>query len=210
MNLLPIPWMKQKLEVIYDSNLYGNLYLMYNNLNFKNYTDTTTTILLNLLDDYNIEVDQNNPLYLYLPMEVDLFIKDLILSFKSLFKQNIYIVLGGYKENHPTCSELDYVADLYIKYEELNGLVDFAYLIDDSKCYEIFTSLSDTQRIYINLISSCTISGPTLNYHVKNINPNNTNHISFVNLMDYTKENNYVDCYLKGLTNNNNNFNYNF
>ena len=89
-------------------------------------------------------------------------------------------------------------------------LVDFAYLIDDSKCYEIFTSLSDTQRIYINPISSCAISGPTLNYHVKNINPNNTTHISFVNLMDDTMASNYVDCYLKGLTNNNNNFNYNF
>lgn len=208
MNLLPIPWMKQKLEVIYESNLYGNFYLMYNNIRAKNYTDTA--ILLNLLNDYNMEVDENNPLYLYLPIDADFFIKELILSFKLLFKKNVYIVLGGYKKDNLTYNELDLVSNLYIKYEELTNLVDFAYLIDDSKCYEIFTSLSDTQRIYINPHSSCTISGPTLSYHMKNINPNNTNHISFVKLMDTTTESNYLDCYLKGLTNNNNNFNYNF
>ncbi|MGL4913172.1 MAG: hypothetical protein ACRC3Y_12165, partial [Romboutsia sp.] len=76
MNLLPIPWMKQKLEVIYETNLYGNLYLIYTDLNFKNYTDTTATTLIDLLDDYNIIVDNNNSLYLYFPMEVDYFIKD--------------------------------------------------------------------------------------------------------------------------------------
>ncbi|HSQ89447.1 hypothetical protein [Romboutsia sp.] len=210
MNLLPIPWMKQKLEVIYDTNLYGNLYLMYSNVNFKNSTDATTTTLLNLLDDYNINVDQNNSLYLYFPIELNFFIKNLILSFKSLFKENVYIILGGYQENYTSCNELDPVYNLYVKFPELRGVIDFSYLIDNAKCYEIFTSLSDTQRIYINPTSSCTISGPTLNYHIKNTNPNNTNHISFINLMDGVMANNYVDCYLKGLTNNNNNFNYNF
>lgn len=210
MNLTPIPWMKQKLEVIYNTNLYGNLYLMYSNLNFENYTDATTTILLNLLDDYNIDVDQNNPLYLYFPLELNFFIKDLIISFKSLFKENTYIILGGYVENYPSCNELDPVYDLYAKFPELTGTINFSYLIDNSKCYEIFTSLCDTQRIYIDPTTSCTISGPTLNYHIKNANPNNSNHISFVNLMDGVMANNYVDCYLKGLTNNNNNFNYNF
>lgn len=33
MNLLPIPWMKLKLESIYNVNLYGNLYLIFNDIN---------------------------------------------------------------------------------------------------------------------------------------------------------------------------------
>ena len=32
MNLLPIPWMKLKLESIYNVNLYGNLYLIFNDI----------------------------------------------------------------------------------------------------------------------------------------------------------------------------------
>jgi D-serine dehydratase len=209
MNLLPIPWMKQKLEVIYEKKLYGNLYLMYNDLNSKNFTDTSTTFLLDLLDNYNINPCQNNALYLYLPIEVDSFIKNLILSFKSLFKENIYIVLGGYLKNNTSPNELDHIADLYTQFPQLNGLIDFAYIIDDSKCYEIFTSLCDTQRISINPATSCTISGPTLNYHIKSPNPNDIDHISFINLMDDITANNYFDTYLKGLTNNNNNFNFN-
>ena len=209
MNLLPIPWMKQKLEVIYETNLYGNLYLIYTDLNFKNYTDTTSTILINLLDDYNINVDNNNLLYLYFPMEVDYFIKDLIICFKSFFKENVQIVLGGYIQNYTTINELDIVANLYNKFPELSSLIDYAYLINDSKSFEIFTSLSDTQRIYIQPNSSCTISGPTLNYHMKNLNPLNTTHISFVTLMDNCSSNNVMECYIKGFTNKNNNFNYN-
>lgn len=209
MNLLPIPWMKQKLEVIYETNLYGNLYLIYTELNFKNYTDTTSNILTNLIDDYNIIVDNNNSLYLYLPIEVDDFIKDLIISFKSIFKENIYIVLGGYKQNHKNLNELDIVANLYNKFPKLNGLIDLAYLIDDYKSYEIFTSLSDTQRIYIQPNSSCTISGPILNYNMKNLNPLNTTHISFVTLIDDYSSNNIMEYYIKGFTNKNNNFNYN-
>lgn len=209
MNLLPIPWMKQKLEVLYEANLYGNLYIMYTDLNFKNYTNITTSILLDLLDDCNINVDNNNPLYIYLPLELDFFTSDLIVNFKSLFKENLYIILGGYKNKFNNDTELDIVEKLYIKYPQLNNLIDYAYLIDDSKCYEIFTSLSDTQRVYIKPESSCTISGLTLNYHLKNLNPTNVNHLAFVNLMDECENGNFLDCYIKGFTNNNNNFNYN-
>ncbi|MGL4911304.1 MAG: hypothetical protein ACRC3Y_02620, partial [Romboutsia sp.] len=134
---------------------------------------------------------------------------DLIIGFKSLFKENLHIVLGGYRQNYETLNELDIIANLYNKFPELNGLVDLAYLINDSKSYEIFTSLSDTQRIYIQPNSSCTISGPTLNYHMKNLNPINTTHISFVSLMDNCSSNDVMDCYIKGFTNKNNNFNYN-
>lgn len=208
MNLLPVPWMKQKLESIYEEKLYGNLYLIYNNLNSNNKSFTTYD-LIDLLDDFNITIDDTNPLYLYLPIEVNDFIKNLILSFKSISKDNIYIVLGGYKEDYLKCSELDLCYDLYMKFPELKGLIDYTYLVDTSKCFEIFTSLSDTQRIYINPLSSCTISGSILNYNLKQISPNNTNHIAFVTLMDELLADSFVDCYLKGLTNKNNNFNYN-
>lgn len=208
MNLLPVPWMKQKLESIYEEKLYGNLYLIYNNLDFNN-INLTTYDLINLLDDFNITINDTNPLYLYFPIEMNDFIKNLILSFKSISKDNVYVVLGGYKENYLNSNELDLSYDLYMKFPELKGLIDYTYLIDTSKSFEIFTSLSDTQRIYINPLSSCTISGSILNYNLKQINPNDTNHISFVTLMDEFLADSFVDCYIKGLTNKNNNFNYN-
>lgn len=209
MNLLPIPWMKQKLENIYDVNLYGNLYLIYNDKNNINY-NIDVNLLNNLLYNYNILIDDYNPLYIYLPLELNEYIYKLITLFKSLYKDNVYIILGGYKDNYLNLNELDCLANLCSIYKDLDYLISCAYLIDDNKTYEIFTSLSDTQKIYINPLSSCTISGVTLNYHSKHLNPNNVNHISFVNLMDDTCSENFTNCYLKGLTNNNNNFNYNF
>jgi len=209
MNILPIPWMKQKLESLYNLNLYGKLYLMYNNLEFKDYYNIDCSTLNNLLDDYNIIVDKTNPLYLYFPIEINDYLKDLIILFKNLYKDNCKVILIGYKENNKYHTELDLIANIYAKYPQLCDLINFAYLIDSSKIYEVFTSLSDTQRIYIEPLSSCTISGITLNYHVKELNPTNVYHISFVNLMEDTS-NNYVSFYIRGLTNNNNNFNYNF
>ena len=140
----------------------------------------------------------------------DDYLYNLMVSFKSLYKNNVYIILGGYKFNHPDLSELDCLANLCSKYSNLDSIVNNAYLINDDKTYEIFTSLSDTQKIYINPLSSCSISGITLNYHLKQLNPNNVNHISFVSLMDDSLNDSFVECYLKGLTNKNNNFNYNF
>lgn len=106
MKLLPIPWMKQKLENIYDMNLYGNLFLIYNDKNNTIY-NTETNYLNNLLYDYNILVDDYNPLYIYLPLELNNQLYKLINSFKSLYKDNVYIVLGGYKENYSGLSQLD-------------------------------------------------------------------------------------------------------
>ena len=209
MNLLHIPWMKQKLENIYDTVLYGNLYLIYNDKNNINY-NIDANFLNNLLYSHNILINDYNPLYLYLPLELNDQLYKLITLFKSLYKDNVYIILGGYKHNYLNLNELDCLANLCTIYKDLDSLISYAYLIDDNKSYEIFTSLSDTQKIYINPLSSCTISGITLNYHNKHLNPNNVNHISFVHLMDDTCNENLVDCYLKGLTNNNNNFNYNF
>lgn len=209
MNLLPVPWMKQKLESIYEEKLFGNLYLIYNDLDFNINNNLSTYDLINLLNDFNINVDNTNSIYIYLPIEVNDFIENLILSFKSISRDNIYIILGGYKENYLNFSDLDLSYDLYMKFPRLKGLIDYTYLIDTSKCFEIFTSLSDTQRIYINPLSSCTISGSILNYNLKQINPNSTSHLSFVTLMDEFLADSFVDCYLKGLTNKNNNFNYN-
>lgn len=209
MNILPIPWMKQKLESIYNLNLYGKLYLIYNDLESKNYFNINSSTLPNLLDDYNIIIDKSNPLYIYFPIEINDNLKDLIILFKNLYKDNCKIVLCGYKENYEDFNQLDLVANVYNIYPELYNLIDFAYLIDSCNIYEIFTYLSDTQRIYIEPLSSCTVCGITLNHHIKELNPTHVYHISFVNLIDCTS-NNYVDFYLRGLTNNNNNFNYNF
>ena len=206
MNLLPIPWMKLKLESIYNVNLYGNLYLIFNDINNSYNIDTNS--LSNLLVDHNILVDDSHPLYLYLPMELNDQIYKLMTSFRYLYKDNVYIILGGYKDTYPNLNELDCLANLCSKYENLDSIVNYSYLIDNDKTYEIFTSLSDTQKIYINPISSCSVSGIVLNYHMKQLNPNNVTHISFVDLMNY--DNSFISCYLKGLTNNNNNFNYNF
>ena len=208
MNLLPIPWMKLKLESIYDVNLYGNLYLIFNDINYNYNIDTNS--LSNLLVDHNILVEDFHPLYLYLPMELNDQIYKLMTSFKYLYKDNIYIILGGYKDTYPNLNELDCLANLCSKYENLDSIVNYSYLIDNDKTYEIFTSLSDTQKIYINPISSCSVSGIVLNYHMKQLNPNNVTHISFVDLMNSPYDNSFISCYLKGLTNNNNNFNYNF
>lgn len=209
MNILPIPWMKQKLEVIYNLNLYGNLYLMYNHLESKSYYTIDSYSLNNLLEDYNIIIDESNPLYLYFPIEINDNLKNLITTFKNLYHDNCKIILGGYRENHANLNELDVIANICTLYPDLSNYIDYSYLIDTSKAFEVFTSLADTQRIYINPNSSCSISGVALNHHTKEPNPTNVYHISFVDLMD-NSSNNYVDFYLKGLTNNNNNFNYNF
>ena len=208
MNLLPIPWMKLKLESIYNVNLYGNLYLIFNDINNSYNIDTNS--LSNLLVDHNILVDDSHPLYLYLPMELNDQIYKLMTSFRYLYKDNVYIILGGYKDTYPNLNELDCLANLCSKYENLDSIVNYSYLIDNDKTYEIFTSLSDTQKIYINPISSCSVSGIVLNYHMKQLNPNNVTHISFVDLMNSPYDDIFISCYLKGLTNNNNNFNYNF
>ena len=131
-------------------------------------------------------------------------------SFKDLYHENVYIILGGYKDIYPNLNKLDCLANLCSKYENLDSIVSYSYLIDSDKTYEIFTSLSETQNIYINPISSCSISGIVLNYHMNQLNPNNVTHVSFVNLMDYPYNDSFIDYYLKRLTNNNNNFNYNF
>lgn len=208
MNLLPIPWMKLKLESIYNVNLYGNLYLIFNDINYNYNIDTNS--LSNLLVDHNILVDDSHPLYLYLPMELNDQIYKLMTSFRYLYKDNVYIILGGYKDTYPNLNELDCLANLCSKYENLDSIVNYSYLIDNDKTYEIFTSLSDTQKIYINPISSCSVSGIVLNYHMKQLNPNNVTHISFVDLMNSPYDDSFISCYLKGLANNNNNFNYNF
>lgn len=210
MNILPIPWMKQKLENIYCTSLYGSLYLIYNNLDSKDYYNTDISILFNLLSDYNIIVDETHPLYLYFPLETDSCIENLISLFKNLYKKNCRIILGKYTKEYYNYINTDYIQNLNFNNPILKNNVDYSYLIDNLKAYEIFTSLSDTQRICINPESSCTISGPMLNYHIKEINPNNVTHISFVHLMDDYSSNNFVDYYIKGLTNSNNNFNYNF
>lgn len=207
MNLLPIPWMKQKLEIIYDVNLYGSLYILFNEIKHNLHNNDANTIN-NLLNSYNILVDDYHPLYLYFPLELNYYLYNLMVSFKSLYKDNVYIILGGYKFNHPDLNELDCLANLCSKYNNLDCIVNNAYLINDDKSYEILKSLSDTQNIYINPLSSCLISGITLNYHLKQPNPNNVNHISFVNLMDDSSNDNLFKCHLKGLTNKNNNFNY--
>ena len=69
-------------------------------------------------------------------------------SFRYLYKDNVYIILGGYKDTYPNLNELDCLANLCSKYENLDSIVNYSYLIDNDKTYEIFTSLSDTQNIY--------------------------------------------------------------
>ena len=199
MNLLPIPWMKLKLESIYNVNLYGNLYLIFNDINNSYNIDTNS--LSNLLVDHNILVDDSHPLYLYLPMELNDQIYKLMTSFRYLYKDNVYIILGGYKDTYPNLNELDCLANLCSKYENLDSIVNYSYLIDNDKTYEICTSLSDIQKIYINPISSCSVSGIVLNYHMKQLNPNNVTHISFVDLMNSPYDDSFISCYLKGLTN---------
>lgn len=208
MNLLPIPWMKLKLENIYDINIYGNLYLMLNDID-SNYNFCNNS-LSTLLEEHNILVDKSHPLYLYLPMELNNQIYKLMISFKNLYKDNVYIILGGYKDTYPNLNELDCLANLCSKYENLDSLINYAYLIDNDKTYEIFTALLDTQKVSINPLSSCSISGVTLNYHIKQTNPNNVTHISFVDLINSSYDNIFTNIYLKGLINKNNNFNYNF
>src|SRR5699024_4227392 len=122
MNLLPIPWIKEKLEKIYNVNLYGKLYLMFNDI----------------VNDYNIDINK------------------LIISFKYLYHDNIYIVLCGYKDNYPNLNELDCLANLCSKYENLDSIVNYACLIDSNKIYKIINALLNTQQIYINPLSSCS------------------------------------------------------
>lgn len=207
MNLLPIPWMKQKLEGIYEKNLSGELFLIYNEL--KSTDEVNYNNVIKLLDDYNVVVDSIHPIYFYFPLEVNILIKNLILTIKSLFPGHAYVILGGFNENYPNLNELDCISNLYFKYPELKNTVDYLYLIDSSKKFEIFTSLSDTQRVHIEPDSSCSISGPILDYNSNKFNNNNVSHICFVKLIA-EESSDFINHYIKGLTNKNNNFNFNF
>ena len=99
MNLLPIHWMKLKLESIYDINLYGNLYLIFNGINNNHNIDTNS--LSNLLVDHNIFVYDSHSIYLYLSMKLNDHIYKLMTSFKYLYKDNVCIVLFAYKDTYP-------------------------------------------------------------------------------------------------------------
>lgn len=202
MKLVSVPCMKRKLEVIYDKSIKGNLYLMYNNLEFKNYTNITYKIILSLLDEYNINVNINSPIYLYLPFNLNSFLVDLISSIKSLFNKDIYIILCGYNEEFINLDKYKNLSFIYSKYPKINNLIDDLYLLDKSRCYEVFTALSDTQSIYINPDSSCTISTSILKNQPE-FTLASTNHICFVDIIENIDANYYFDLYLKGLTNDN-------
>ncbi len=196
MNLLPIPWMKYKLEVIFDCNISGNTFLMYNSNNKDDLIKFDEFYLSNLLENYNIVVDDFHPLYLYLPLELEDYFKPIVDRLNNIYKNNIRIAIGSYE-------------DIYYSNVSKN-IFDFNYSLDKSKMYEIFTSLSDTQGILINPLSSVSIYGPTLDYSLKNSNSSNVTHISLVNLLDKSESDKFIEFYLMGLTNKNNNFNYNF
>lgn len=204
-SLLPTPWMKKKLETLYDKKLNGNLFLIYNELKSEN--EISCNHLIKLLDDNNIIIDSTHPIYFYFPLELDNLIKTLILTIKYLFPKDAYIILGGFIENYPNLNESDCIYNLYNTYPELKNTVDFSYLIDKSKEFEIFTSLSDTHRIHIDPTSSCTVSGPTLEYNLSKFS--NVTHVSFVKLLS-EESSDFFNYYIKGLTNKNNNFNFNF
>ncbi|MBC5995598.1 hypothetical protein EAI30_04115 [Romboutsia ilealis] len=205
LNLLPTPWMKKKLETIYDKKLNGNLFLIYNEL--KSTYEISCNHLIKLLDDNNITIDSTHPIYFYFPLEVDNLIKTLILTIKYLIPKDTYIILGGFIENYPNLNESDCVYNLYNIYPELKNTIDFSYLIDKSKEFEIFTSLSDTHRIHIDPASSCTVSGPMLEHNLNKFK--NATHVSFIKLLS-EESSDFVNYYIKGLTNKNNNFNFNF
>ncbi len=205
MNLLPIPWMKYKLEVLYDINIKGNLFLLYKDLDIFNSYDTTPLLIDNLLNSYNINLNKD-VLYLYIPVDMNPFLNQLVRSLKNLHSTNVKVILCGYNDNELNLSRLDYVFDVYTKYPELSDLIDDSKLVDSSKVYEVFTALSDTHRININPTSSCTLSACTLN---TNLDSENIYHISFVELLDENNHENFCDLYIKGLTNKNNNFKYN-
>lgn len=209
-NLLPIPWMKHKLESIYETEILGKLFILFSSSNCNDTSYITSSTLHNLLYNNNIIVDDIHPLYVYIPYEVNEITKQFISTFKGLYSENVYVILGGYKDYYPTNNELDCIADLYMFYPSLVNSVYKSYLIDASKSYELFTSLCDTQRICIDPKAACTLSGPTLNYHIKNNNPSNSTHISLVKLLNESENLNISDYYLKGLTNKNNNFNFNY
>lgn len=206
-NLLPIPWMKQKLESIYEKKFYGDLFLIFSD--FKSNIEINSKTIIDLLDNFNISIDNAHPIYFYFPIEVNDFIKNLIIILKSLFPNNSYIILCGFKENYINLNNINCITNLYNSYPELKNKIDNYYLIDNSKSFEIFTSLSDTQRINILPSSSCTISCPILDYKFYNLNIGRLTHVCFVELIE-DKSPNFTNYYIKGLTNKNNNFNFNF
>lgn len=208
--ILPIPWMKQKLESIYDISFYGRLHLMYKPLDSSNNTYIDPIYIISILDNLNILVDNFHKIYLYLPLKITTLIEQIIITFKKLFNNNVIIIIGGYKDEYQYLNKSNLIGNLYNKFPNLTNLVDSYFLIDSTKQYEIFTSLSDTQSVFITLQSTSSISATTLNFHLSQKNPINTNHISFVELIDESKSDKFVDYYLKGLTNKNNNFNYKF
>ena len=83
-SLLPIPWMKQKLESIYEKSINGNLFLIYNEFNSSEHINYLN--IIDLLEQYNIIIDYTHPIYFYFPIEVDNLIRNLILAIKSILR----------------------------------------------------------------------------------------------------------------------------
>lgn len=136
------------------------------------------------LDEMNIKVDEEHPLFVYLPCGVGGGPGGVAYGLKLLFKEHVHcffaepthspcMLLGMYTEKHDMVCVQDFRIDNKTIADglavgrasgfvgkTLENLLSGIYTIDDNRLYEYLSSLADTENIYLEPSACAGFLGP--------------------------------------------------